>query len=139
MKITGPNGPTHTQAPKRGQAAGGFTLPGEATARPSAAGAVGAVPSTAALLVLQADAIDPDQRRRGLQRGRRQLDDLDALKLGLIDGRADGATVAALKAGLTAERQPTGDASLDEVLREIDVRAAVELAKLAMAAERPIS
>jgi hypothetical protein len=139
MKITGPSGPTQNQPAKRSTAAGGFTLPSEGAARSAASGAVGAVPSTAALLVLQAEALDPDQRRRQVQRGRRQLDDLDRLKLGLMDGRADAATVAALKAGLAAERQPTGDTHLDEVLREIDVRAAVELAKLAMATERPIS
>jgi hypothetical protein len=51
------------------------------------------------------------------------------LKLGLLDGSVDGSTLARLKVaaeGLTVE---TGDAGLDQILGEIGLRVAVELAK----------
>jgi len=38
--------------------------------------------------------------------------------------------------GYLADREPTGDHDLDSVLREIDVRSAVELAKREMRAAR---
>lgn len=110
--------------PARGE---GFTLPtGES--RPAAqAAAAGPVLATDALLALQIDG-GGGRRRRQAERGRQTLNALDALHAGLLSGAPAAQSLSALAAHL-AGREPTGDSGLDGVLQEIDVRAAVELAK----------
>lgn len=76
------------------------------------------------------EVIDPDRRRRQLRRGEDALDALEALTLALAgagDGRAAHATLMQARDGL---RERTGERGLDEVLAQIEQRAAVELAKL---------
>jgi Class II flagellar assembly regulator len=71
----------------------------------------------------------PLRRRRQIERAGRALDVLDRLAVGLLEGRAPGslrADLVALRTGL----ERTGDAGLDDLLLEVDIRAAVELAKL---------
>ncbi|KAF0172232.1 MAG: flagellar assembly protein FliX [Hyphomonadaceae bacterium] len=132
MKIEPPRGPSATTGSRRatGASGAGFSLPsGEARATPAASAAT---PLTAldAVLALQVDG--GGKRRRQLRRGAASLDALDRLAASLLDG-GDGAggDVATLAAALK-DREPTGDAGLDSVLREIDVRTAVELAKREM-------
>jgi len=62
-------------------------------------------------------------------KGRKALDVLDTLKLGLLDGSVDGSTLARLKVAAEGLGEQTGDPGLDSVLGEIDLRVAVELAK----------
>ena len=57
---------------------------------------------------------------------------LDKLKIGLLDGSVDGATLARLKVAAEGLNEQSGDAGLDTVLSEIDLRVAVELAKAGM-------
>ena len=63
------------------------------------------------------------------RRGRNALDVLDALKLGMLDGSVDQSTLARLKIASEGLADTSGDAGLDVVLGEIDLRVAVELAK----------
>lgn len=129
MKIEPPRGPAAVSAPRRAASAegAGFSVPtGEAKA---AAAATAAAPLAAldSLLALQVDA--GGKRRRQVRRGTMALDALDRLAASMLaGGDGVGGDVAALKAAL-ADREPTGEADLDSVLREIDVRTAVELAK----------
>ena len=51
------------------------------------------------------------------------------MKLGMLDGSIDPSTLARLKVAADGLTQGSGDAGLDEVLAEIDLRVAVELAK----------
>jgi hypothetical protein len=60
---------------------------------------------------------------------RNALDVLDTLKLGLLDGSVDHSTLARLKVASEGLTDSSGDAGLDIVLSEIDLRVAVELAK----------
>jgi hypothetical protein len=69
------------------------------------------------------------ERRRALARGRSLLDELDQIRLGLLDGGLTEATLRRLAGLLRADRPPAADARLDAVLDEIELRAAVELAK----------
>jgi hypothetical protein len=74
---------------------------------------------------------DPvERRRRAVKHGRRALDALDELKLGLLSGTLDQGTMLRLKA-VAADLHDggSGDDRLDAVLAEIDLRVAVELAK----------
>lgn len=134
MKVTGPSGPT-TSAPSRsgGQAAGGFTVPSTgaaagsaATAAPSAAAGVAGV---SALMALQGVEDATERRRRALRRGGGLLDRLDELKLALLTGDPDEAALDRLGRGLREDRPETAEPGLNALLDQIDLRAAVELAK----------
>jgi len=83
-----------------------------------------------ALLSLQEVAGESNRRAAGRQRGEDLLDRLDELRLALLDGRLPRATIERLAAMVDAERIKTDDPKLAEVLDEIELRAAVELAKL---------
>jgi hypothetical protein len=100
-----------------------------APGRPHAATGVGGVNALDAVLSLQAEE-DPAQRRgRQARRGRAVLDALEELEKGLVHGRAPGALRSELER-LQRGRELTGDDGLDDVMREIDTRLAVEVAKL---------
>ena len=70
------------------------------------------------------------ERRRAAQYGATILDELDQLKLGMIEGWVSESDLHRLATLLEARRPGVADAQLDGVLDEIELRAAVELAKL---------
>ena len=82
-----------------------------------------------ALIALQGIEDPAERRRRAVKHGRRALDALDELKLGLLVGTLDQATLLRLKAVAADLKDGSGDDRLDQVLAEIDLRVAVELAK----------
>ncbi len=53
----------------------------------------------------------------------------NSLKVALLDGSVDRGTLARLKVATEGLTETTGDAGLDAVMQEIDLRLAVELAK----------
>ena len=61
--------------------------------------------------------------------GRGALDVLDDLKIGLLSGNFDASTVNRLRAAAAELKSSSGDAGLDAVLAEIELRVEVELAK----------
>jgi Class II flagellar assembly regulator len=133
MRITGPNGTTlgsQTSSVRR-TSSGGFSLPDTASATESrAALAPKASAGIDALLALQGIEDDPvERRKRSVQRGKRALDVLDALKIGLLSGNLDGATVSRLRDAAANLKSSSGDPGLDSVLSEIELRVEVELAK----------
>ncbi|MBK6703333.1 MAG: hypothetical protein IPG56_05875 [Caulobacteraceae bacterium] len=69
------------------------------------------------------------RRARQRRRGQEALDTLEELERGLVLGRASGGLQGRLEA-LHGRSEKTGDDGLDAVLHEIDVRLAVEAAKL---------
>lgn len=110
-------------------AAPGFTVSVEAPQRAAQTGAAQAVTPLDAILALQGDEGPGQRRARQTRRGRDALDALEELERGLLLGRAPGALRAELER-LRDGAEMTGDSGLDGVLREIDIRVAVELAKL---------
>jgi len=76
-------------------------------------------------------------RRRAWQRGADILDRLDELKLGILDGGYSLDHLTELAQLARSGRQPTQDPRLEEILGEIELRAAVEIAKLQSAPENP--
>lgn len=132
MRIYGSNGAALATAPgsARRAAGGSFTLSEPANARqPAAAASLRAVSSLDALMALQGVEDFKERKKRAVVKGRHALDALDALKLGLLDGSVDGGTLARLKVASQGLADETGDASLDSVMHEIELRVAVELAK----------
>src|SRR5579884_2194794 len=117
-------------APKtaRRAASGTFSLSApEDAGRSGASAPLRAVASLDALLALQGVEDPTERRRRVVARGRKAL---DALKLRLLDGTVDRATLSRLRLAGEGLTETTGDVLLDAVMREIDLRVAVELAKL---------
>ena len=53
----------------------------------------------------------------------------NSLKVGLLRGSLDSSTLARLKVAAEGLTEQTGDANLDAVMGEINLRLAVELAK----------
>ncbi|MBI1204668.1 MAG: flagellar assembly regulator FliX [Rhodopseudomonas sp.] len=132
MRITGPNGTALStkSGSARRTAAGGFSLNETETPRSTAgAGPMRSVASLDGLLALQGVETPTERKKRAVVRGRKALDVLDDLKLGLLDGSLDSATIDRLKLASEGLAEDTGDAGLDDVLSAIDLRVAVELAK----------
>ncbi|MGA7803527.1 flagellar assembly protein FliX [Bradyrhizobium sp.] len=134
MRITGPNGTTlgtPTTATRR-TSSSSFSLP-EETASTSETRATAAPKASAnidALLALQGIEEDPaERRRRSVKRGKVALDVLDDLKLGLLSGNLDAATVNRLREAAANLKSSSGDPGLDSVLSDIELRVEVELAK----------
>lgn len=132
MKIESGRGvASSTGAKKAGaaSAAPGFAPTVQAPVRAGVASAVSAVTPLDAIIALQAEDPAAQRRARQARRGRDVLDALELLGRGLLVGRAPAALKAELES-LQSASAPTGDAGLDEILREIDTRLHVELAKL---------
>ena len=70
-----------------------------------------------------------ERRRRAVRRGSGLLDRLDELKLALLGGEDGAATLDRLARTLKEARPDEGHDGLKAVIDQIDLRAAVELAK----------
>ncbi|MCP8937323.1 flagellar assembly protein FliX [Alsobacter sp. SYSU M60028] len=83
------------------------------------------------LLALQAEEDPLARRRRAARRGHSILDALDRLKVAILSGRLDPAELGRIRQMLSERREATADPALDDALAQIELRASVELAKLA--------
>ena len=88
------------------------------------------VNSIDALLALQAVGGPLERRRRAVGRAGRILDVLDDVKVALLDGEVSPDDLDRLVLAVREERDETDDPRLEGVLDEIEMRAAVEMAKL---------
>ena len=133
MKVTGPSGPSPAQGGRSARASGGFSVPSAGpTAGASAttpASAPSAVTDVSALMALPGVEDVTDRRRRAIRRGGGLLDRLEELKLALLMGEAGDGALERLTRTLREERPVDADAGLNSLLDQIDLRAAVELAK----------
>jgi Class II flagellar assembly regulator len=133
MRVDG-NSPIRPAAQRRDGKAGA----GPAGSFAEALAAEPSVPSSAvtssagvsALFALQEVPDATARRRKAMARASKMLDRLDALQIGLLEGAIDPNGLADLAAAARSAREETGDAALQGVLDEIELRAAVELAKL---------
>jgi hypothetical protein len=136
MRVDGPNriGVAPSPGAARRASGGAFSLGGtSAPQAQSAAVALRTLGGIDALIALQGVEDPVERRRRAVKYGRRALDALDELKLGLLAGTLDQATMLRLKSVAADLHDTSGDDRLDAVLAEIDLRVAVELAKAGMA------
>jgi hypothetical protein len=83
-----------------------------------------------AVLAAQERADEEGSRRRALRRGGRLLGRLEALRLALLEGGSTAALRRDLEGLLHETEGAPGIGALAGVVREIELRAAVELAKL---------
>jgi len=141
MKIAGSNGTGSAAGPRatRPGAGGGFRLPGAGEAESAAAASgparLAGVMSVDVLLALQDVGGPLERKRKAVSRAGRILDVLDEVKLALLDGKLDLGRLEQLRRAVRDERAHTDDPRLEAVLDEIELRAAVEIAKLERAGD----
>jgi hypothetical protein len=85
------------------------------------------------LLGLQEVSEEEIQRQRAMKQGRATLDALEQLRDGMLTGTLPLVTLQKLERLVAEERATVMDPRLSAILDEIEVRAAVELAKLEQA------
>jgi hypothetical protein len=136
MRIQGPNGSQlASPAPAARRPAGAIFAVSDSEAAPSPAApmALRIVGGIDALIALQGLEDPAERRRKAVKHGRRALDALDDLKVGLLGGTLDTAALLRLKSAATELKGSSGDDKLDGVMAEIDLRVEVELAKAGVA------
>lgn len=118
---------------KRGSGAEGrdFKLPsaGGVVHRPevSAPAALGTID---VIVALQGVEEPGDERRQAVETGVQILDLLDQLKVGLLSGGIRSGDLNTLKRVIERQKTLENEPELTEILKQIDLRARVELAKL---------
>jgi hypothetical protein len=134
MRILATNGTAmaSTAAAARRAPATGFAVSEEnAPRQAAAAGGLRTVGGIDALIALQGIEDPLERRRHGVKRGRVALDALDELKIGLLGGELSPAVLTRLQAAAAHLKLASGNADLDAVLGEIELRVEVEIAKMA--------
>ena len=137
MKVNNTSGAGPATGAGKARATGGgqgFQLPnvGGASA-PAAAASVSSlspVMNVSALLALQDVGTPTERKRKAVRRAARMLDALDEMKLNLLSGEPTLNSLTKLQQAIKDQREGTEDPKLEEILNEIETRAAVELAKL---------
>lgn len=121
-------------AGRRAEGARAFSLAESAqVARPStgATAQTGMLAGLDAILTLQGNQDAPqERRRRSVKRGHDLLDGLDRLKAAILGGRVATHELQAIAGRLSEHAESSGDPRLDGLVADIELRAAVELAKL---------
>jgi len=113
---------------------GGFARALAEDAPASGVGAAGRIDALNGVFALQ-EVTDPTERRRlARRRGNELLDRLDDIRHGLLVGAIPLADLEDLARVLRAHRGDVDDPRLADLLDHIDLRAAVELAKLSWSA-----
>jgi len=88
------------------------------------------IASIDAVIALQTVDDPAGRKAKAVERGTRILDDLDDLKIALLDGRISAEQLNRIVSQMSARREQSGDHRLEDVLDGIDLRVQVELAKL---------
>ncbi|MGD9741768.1 MAG: flagellar assembly protein FliX [Dongiaceae bacterium] len=122
--------PSLSRARANGRSGVGFAdLLGEAQSAPAATKA-SPLNATEAMLALQEVGDVLERRRRARERGNAMLDRLEAIRFGLLDGRLGSHELVQLRRLVSDRQGDLADPRLGEILDDIELRAAVELAKL---------
>lgn len=134
MKVpqTGPRtGPTHSgRVDSSRSQSGGFSIHLKSPpAGPAGISMPAPLTAPGSVLAVQEAGDGPRERRRTIQRGRSLIVELDQIRAGLLEGKVSGTALRRLFGLLQTARPTVDDAKLDTVLDEIELRAAVELAK----------
>jgi hypothetical protein len=136
MRIQGPIGTAAAATPSvpRRAASGTFSVNERTESRPgggpSAFRTVGGIDALIALQGIDAVEEPLERRRHAVKRGRLALDALDELKIGLLGGTLAPATLTRLQSAAAFLKDGSGEAGLDGVLSEIELRVEVEIAKM---------
>jgi hypothetical protein len=91
---------------------------------------VAATSALSSMLALQEISEEEIKRRKVVQQGKNMLDVLENLRRQLLAGGIPAETLVAMGRQLSVQRQQVADPKLMEVMDDIELRLAVELAKL---------
>lgn len=140
MKVSGPGSTGSMSGPRRsdrtdkrsGEFARHLASAIDGLAEPQAVDALAPLSAVEALLAAQSvgDATEEEGRRRMVQRCEDILDQLEIIRSGLLAGAIPEDKLLRLTELVRSRRDATGDPRLAALLDEIELRAAVELAKL---------
>ncbi len=134
MRINGQNPVSGVQGrgskKRSGSSSDAFTpdVGGESTAA-TATSSSGSIQGMDALLALQEVGEDPERKRKAARHGHSLLDGLESIRADLLGGHVSADRLEALSREVSNSME-SGDAQVDSVLREIELRVKVELAKL---------
>jgi hypothetical protein len=135
-KVEGPGGVRNASPVKRTGKAGatGATfakhMEGEDAVAPvSGVSTLGAVGGVGAILGVQEVGDATERAAKGRKRGNMLLDQLDDLRIALINGALSKEQLLRLSAMVQHEKIQVDDPRLSQILDDIDLRARVELAK----------
>ena len=122
---------SQSRATRRKDAGGdGFRLARRSQARKSgAARGLAPVGTLDAIVALQAVDDAGERRRKAVRQGHEILDVLDDLKIAVLSGRVSAVRLEKLKGLVEKHDDRDLEPELGELLRQIDLRARVELAK----------
>ncbi len=114
-----------------GEQAGAFAVEEEPSGvAPSQAGvSMPSLQGVESLLALQQMEVQVDDRQRAMQHGNKLLDQLDALRIDLLQGKVQPERLERLVGNLSMQVK-SGSPGLDKVIEDIELRARIELAKL---------
>ncbi len=136
MKVSGPGSIRSTTArrvDRKGGDNGGATFRIETqggTEQTTQAAPAASVAGVGSLLALQEVPDGMEQRRQAVHRSRDILDELQQLRVGLLNGSVPRQRLARLMKLLQERPGGYADPQLDSIIADIEIRAAVELAKL---------
>ncbi len=141
MKVNGVGGPSASPPSRPASRSGdGFRLPAAGGSAPSSSAsattATAGLTGISSLMALQGVEDATERKRRAMRRGSTLLDKLDELKLALLGGDNASVSLNGLSQAAAMARDSVDDPGLSSVLDQIDLRAAVELAKAEAAAKR---
>jgi hypothetical protein len=130
---TAPQGVGGTSPAQRTAGTGARFSLGDLAASAPTGPAQSAAPAGAisGLLALQAAGGELERKQRAMRRGRGILDGLDKLKLQLLSGGVSASDLLTIRSALRQQKDQVDDPGLQDVLAQIELRAEVELAKLA--------
>jgi hypothetical protein len=105
----------------------------EGAAAASEVSDIAATASLGGLLALQEISEEEKRRQRLVKQGKNMLDRLEDLRQKLLIGEIPASMLPSLEASLAAEKEGISDPRLLMIIEDIELRVAVELAKLEMA------
>lgn len=97
---------------------------------------VGGASVVGGLFALQEVSEKEDRRRKAMARGKSTLDSLEKLRMALLDGVLPQEVLHEIERYVEVERTASTDSGLNEILNEIELLAAVELAKIEMSKQK---
>lgn len=98
-----------------------------------AATSIGGIRGMGTLLLAQEEGDSLEGRRRGRERAKKLIDDLEEIQMALLTGTISEAKLKSIAHTISQQRMQTDDPVLNALLDDIELRAAVEMAKLGMA------
>lgn len=95
--------------------------------------AVGGIRSMGTLLLAQEEGDTMEGRRKNQERAKRLINDLEEIQMALLTGTISEMRLKSIAHTVAQQRATTDDPALNALLDDIELRAAVEMAKLGLA------